>query len=130
MAHRKPERNPLFAGRWFEDEVILLCLVPSAHRSATMWGRRDGSIRRRPCDPARSPRRLTAVGRDGAQAAMAGAYQTGAPNRQVYTTNEVPDKTELERFEKIYETLADLGAVEREAGKSWYKFEKEGRWMA
>ena len=22
----KPERNPLFAGRWFEDEVILLCL--------------------------------------------------------------------------------------------------------
>jgi transposase-like protein len=23
---RKTERNPLFAGRWFEDEVILLCL--------------------------------------------------------------------------------------------------------
>jgi hypothetical protein len=26
MADRKTERNPLFAGRWFEDEVILLCL--------------------------------------------------------------------------------------------------------
>ena len=26
MAHRKTRRNPLFAGRWFEDEVILLCL--------------------------------------------------------------------------------------------------------
>ena len=26
MAHRKTERNPLFAGRWFEDEIILLCL--------------------------------------------------------------------------------------------------------
>ena len=26
MAHRKSERNPLFAGRWFEDEIILLCL--------------------------------------------------------------------------------------------------------
>jgi hypothetical protein len=25
MAHCKTERNPLFAGRWFEDEVILLC---------------------------------------------------------------------------------------------------------
>ena len=26
MAHRRPERNPLFAGRWFEDDIILLCL--------------------------------------------------------------------------------------------------------
>ena len=25
MAHRKTERNPLFAGRWFEDDIILLC---------------------------------------------------------------------------------------------------------
>ena len=25
MAHPK-ERNPLFAGRWFEDEIIFLCL--------------------------------------------------------------------------------------------------------
>ena len=24
--HRKAERNPLFAGRWFEDDIILLCL--------------------------------------------------------------------------------------------------------
>ena len=24
--HRKTERNPLFAGRWFEDDIILLCL--------------------------------------------------------------------------------------------------------
>ena len=26
MAHRKTERNPLFSGRWFEDDIILLCL--------------------------------------------------------------------------------------------------------
>ena len=26
MAHRKNERNPLFARRWFEDDIILLCL--------------------------------------------------------------------------------------------------------
>src|SRR5262245_65266382 len=26
MAHHKTKRNPLFAGRWFEDEIILLCL--------------------------------------------------------------------------------------------------------
>ena len=26
MAHRKTERNPLFAERWFEDDIILLCL--------------------------------------------------------------------------------------------------------
>ena len=26
MAHRKTERNLLFAGRWFEDDIILLCL--------------------------------------------------------------------------------------------------------
>ena len=26
MEHRKTERNPLFAGRWFEDGIILLCL--------------------------------------------------------------------------------------------------------
>ena len=26
MAHRKTERNPLFAGRWVEDDIILLCL--------------------------------------------------------------------------------------------------------
>ena len=26
MALRKTERNPLFAGRWFEDDIILLCL--------------------------------------------------------------------------------------------------------
>jgi transposase-like protein len=26
MANRKIARNPLFAGRWFEDEIILLCL--------------------------------------------------------------------------------------------------------
>ena len=25
-AHRKTERNPLFAGPWFEDDIILLCL--------------------------------------------------------------------------------------------------------
>ena len=23
---RKTERNPLFAGRWFDDDIILLCL--------------------------------------------------------------------------------------------------------
>ena len=26
MAHRKTGRNPLFAGSWFEDDIILLCL--------------------------------------------------------------------------------------------------------
>ena len=26
MAHCKTERNPLFAGRWFEDDIIFLCL--------------------------------------------------------------------------------------------------------
>ena len=26
MVHRKTERNPLFAGRWFEGDIILLCL--------------------------------------------------------------------------------------------------------
>ena len=26
MVHRKTKRNPLFAGRWFEDAIILLCL--------------------------------------------------------------------------------------------------------
>ena len=26
MAYRKTERNPLFAGCWFEDDIILLCL--------------------------------------------------------------------------------------------------------
>ena len=26
MAHRKTQRNSLFAGRWFEDDIILLCL--------------------------------------------------------------------------------------------------------
>ena len=26
MAHRKTARNPVFAGRWFEDDIILLCL--------------------------------------------------------------------------------------------------------
>ena len=26
MAHWKTERNPLFAGRWFEDDIILLCV--------------------------------------------------------------------------------------------------------
>ena len=26
MAHRKTERNPLFDGPWFEDDIILLCL--------------------------------------------------------------------------------------------------------
>ena len=26
MPHRKTDRNPLFAGRWFEDDIILLCL--------------------------------------------------------------------------------------------------------
>ena len=26
MAHRKTEGNPLFSGRWFEDDIILLCL--------------------------------------------------------------------------------------------------------
>ena len=26
MAHRKTERNPLFAERWFEDDIILICL--------------------------------------------------------------------------------------------------------
>ena len=26
MAHRKTGRNPLFAGCWFEDDIILLCL--------------------------------------------------------------------------------------------------------
>ncbi len=26
MAHQKTERNPLFAGRWFDDDIILLCL--------------------------------------------------------------------------------------------------------
>ena len=27
MAHRKTERNPLFAGRWFEDDIILVSFV-------------------------------------------------------------------------------------------------------
>ena len=31
MAHRKTERNPLFAGRWFEDDIILLCLPEREH---------------------------------------------------------------------------------------------------
>ena len=26
MAHQKAERNPLSAGHWFEDDIILLCL--------------------------------------------------------------------------------------------------------
>ena len=26
MAHRKTEQHPLFPGRWFEDDIILLCL--------------------------------------------------------------------------------------------------------
>ncbi len=26
MPHQKTRRNPLFAGRWFEDEIIILCL--------------------------------------------------------------------------------------------------------
>ena len=26
MAHLNTARNPLFAGRWFEDDIILLCL--------------------------------------------------------------------------------------------------------
>ena len=26
MAHQKTGRNPLFAGRWFDDDIILLCL--------------------------------------------------------------------------------------------------------
>ena len=26
MAHRKTERNSLFSGRWYEDDIILLCL--------------------------------------------------------------------------------------------------------
>ena len=26
MAHQKTERNPLFAGRWFDDDIIRLCL--------------------------------------------------------------------------------------------------------
>jgi len=26
MARRSTRRNPLFDGRWFEDEIIILCL--------------------------------------------------------------------------------------------------------
>ena len=26
MVHHKTKRNPLFTGRWFEDDIILLCL--------------------------------------------------------------------------------------------------------
>ena len=26
MAHSKTERNPLFVGGWFDDDIILLCL--------------------------------------------------------------------------------------------------------
>ena len=26
MARRSTPRNPLFDGRWFEDEIIILCL--------------------------------------------------------------------------------------------------------
>jgi transposase-like protein len=26
MAHGRIKRNPRFAGRWFDDEIILLCL--------------------------------------------------------------------------------------------------------
>jgi HD superfamily phosphohydrolase len=46
--------------------------------------------------------------------------------RRVYETNEVPAAEELEKFEKVYSALQELGGVEREAEKSWYKFKKEG----
>jgi HD superfamily phosphohydrolase len=49
--------------------------------------------------------------------------------RPVYATPEVPDSDDLEKFEYIFADLADLGAIQREAGRSWYRFEKEGIWV-
>ena len=62
MAHRKTERNPLFAGRWFEDDIILLCLRclhqnppnmqyhPNKRRSPQRYSKRSDprSVARRP----------------------------------------------------------------------------------
>jgi uncharacterized protein len=46
-------------------------------------------------------------------------------HRLVYTTPEVPDLEELEKLDHVRSALDGLNAVEREAGKSWYKFEEE-----
>jgi HD superfamily phosphohydrolase len=46
-------------------------------------------------------------------------------HRLVYLTPEVPDFEELEKLDRIKNSLEGLNAVVREAGKSWYKFEKE-----
>ena len=43
MAHRKTERNPLFAGRWFEDDIILLCL--RWYFRFKLWNDLQGSVR-------------------------------------------------------------------------------------
>jgi HD superfamily phosphohydrolase len=49
--------------------------------------------------------------------------------RLVYWTPEVPSIEELEELERLQSSMNGLGAVMREAGKSWYKFEKEEIWV-
>lgn len=44
--------------------------------------------------------------------------------RKLRETTEVPDLDELEWIETLCQELEPLGAVRRDAGKSWYKFQK------
>lgn len=46
-------------------------------------------------------------------------------HRMVFQTAEVPTDTEIELADKVFTELKSIGAVSREARKSWYKFEKE-----
>lgn len=44
--------------------------------------------------------------------------------RKLRETKEVPGLNELEWIENLYQELEPLGAVRRDAGKSWYKFQQ------